>query len=314
MRKRLLFLIIILFHICIAIAWSQESASRSPRTRGAHSRGAPVFRLNDDASEAPSSSEYIREWLILGPFLSGDLWTDFLAHTGGEANIKSNEGDTVTTADGKVLSWNRHSSRVPVIDLISAIGDYTPAIGYAYCTLQCKTAVDVRIHFSGVAGIAVWVNGKRMYSGRGFALDSSTFEAELSAGINHLLVKAARFWESWDFGVRVTALKPDRAVISGMITDETGHPLPNAVVRLRQDGKGVAWAQSDASGKYQIDVYPVIGSYDLFAKKGERGTQRLGMSLRESERRTLNLTLKQAVSIEGTLLMLDNETPIMLSL
>jgi len=52
--------------------------------------------------------EYIREWLILGPFLPDDLEKDFLAHVGGEKNVSPKEGDTVTTEDGRTLTWERY--------------------------------------------------------------------------------------------------------------------------------------------------------------------------------------------------------------
>jgi hypothetical protein len=49
----------------------------------------------------------------------------------------------------------------------------------------------------------------------------------------------------------------------------------------------------------------VHGTYGLSATSGILGAWRLGIQLDERERRTLNLTLKEAISIEGTLLMFD---------
>ncbi|MCH8291533.1 hypothetical protein IH992_10585, partial [Candidatus Poribacteria bacterium] len=54
-----------------------------------------------DAPVHSIDGQYIKEWLVLGPFFPDDLETDFLADVGGEANINPKEGDTVTTADGK---------------------------------------------------------------------------------------------------------------------------------------------------------------------------------------------------------------------
>ena len=61
--------------------------------------------------------EYIREWLILGPFFPDDLDKDFLADVGGEANIDPKKGDTATTTDGRTLTWKRYESRENVVDL-----------------------------------------------------------------------------------------------------------------------------------------------------------------------------------------------------
>ena len=58
-----------------------------------------------------------------------------------------------------------------------------------------------------------------------------------------------------------------------------------------------------------MNIHPVRGAYHLSATGGDLGDWQLGIRLREQERRTLNITLKQAVSIEGRLLMLDDITP-----
>jgi hypothetical protein len=71
-------------------------------------------------SHIPSHSvddEYIREWLMLGPFFPDDLEGDSLVHIGGEASIEPGEGDSVTTADGRTLVWKRHESKGNVVDL-----------------------------------------------------------------------------------------------------------------------------------------------------------------------------------------------------
>jgi hypothetical protein len=59
--------------------------------------------------------------------------------------------------------------------------------------------------------------------------------------------------------------------------------------------------QTDASGSYRIQVSSVHAAYDLSATAGDLGAWQLGIRLREGERRTLNLTLKAAISIEGKL-------------
>ncbi|MBM3840841.1 MAG: hypothetical protein FJ398_23365 [Verrucomicrobia bacterium] len=59
---------------------------------------------------------FVREWLVLGPFPSRDLETDFLASAGGEANVRPKEGDTVSTKDGKQLAWTRLRSKADAVD------------------------------------------------------------------------------------------------------------------------------------------------------------------------------------------------------
>ena len=110
------------------------------------------------------------------------------------------------------------------------------------------------------------------------------------------------------------------AVLSGMITDEAGKPIQNASIRLEhppypplegeQGGNEIAQAMTDSSGNYRIAIFdPVPGKYVLSATADELGDWRLGIRLRGGETQTMNLILTQAISIAGTILMLDNITP-----
>lgn len=83
----------------------------------------------------PADGEYIKEWLVLGPFFPNDLGMDFLASVDGEANVNPKEGNTITTADGKTLTWKRYASQTDVINLLDAVGKYEHAVAYAACVL-----------------------------------------------------------------------------------------------------------------------------------------------------------------------------------
>ena len=99
-------------------------------------------------------------------------------------------------------------------------------------------------------------------------------------------------------------------VLSGMITDEVGGPIRHASVRLERDGEEIAQTKTDASGNYWIVIYEKVrGLYDLSAVSGDKGDWLLGLKLRDGASRLLNLTLKRASTIEGTILMLDDKTP-----
>jgi len=70
----------------------------------------------------PIDSEYIKAWLVLGPFFSNNLEIDFLSNVGGEANISPQGGDTVTADDGGSLTWKRYAAKGKVVDLLDAVG------------------------------------------------------------------------------------------------------------------------------------------------------------------------------------------------
>jgi hypothetical protein len=61
--------------------------------------------------------EYIREWLVLGPFFPDDLDKDFIADVGGEASIQPHEGMSLTTPEGKGYTWKRHKSQFEYVNL-----------------------------------------------------------------------------------------------------------------------------------------------------------------------------------------------------
>ena len=268
--------------------------------------------------------EYIKEWLVLGPFLPDNLEMDFLADVGGEVNIEPQEGDTVTTVQGDTLAWQRYTTKSNIVNLLDAVGYHENATAYAFGVLQTpthdfvlaqsETAGDAEIRFGNAGAAAVWLDGKSVHRnlGDGYViLDKHKFEVNLPIGRTPCLVKVARRnWEwGWDWGFAMRVLPPNRAVIEGTISSEKGKSIPNAVVQLEQSGVEITQSQTDASGSYRVSVYPAHRQYDLAVTAGELGSWRLGRRLHNGERRTLNLILKEAISISGTLLMLDDATP-----
>ena len=99
-------------------------------------------------------------------------------------------------------------------------------------------------------------------------------------------------------------------VISGTVRDELGNPMGDVIVHLVQGDVEIAQKVTDALGQYQIVIPRLTGElYDLFASSGTHGQMLLDMSLHKGESRSFDLVLREAVSIQGTLMMLDNATP-----
>ena len=108
------------------------------------------------------------------------------------------------------------------------------------------------------------------------------------------------------------------AILSGRITNESEDPILEADVRLEHDGVEVVSTTTDDSGNYLVICYPSEScsgralsrpeTFDLFATHDEKGEWQ-EIELRAGEEDVLNLTLKEAISIEGNLLLLDNITP-----
>jgi ligand-binding sensor domain-containing protein/signal transduction histidine kinase/CheY-like chemotaxis protein len=96
------------------------------------------------------------------------------------------------------------------------------------------------------------------------------------------------------------------AVLSGVITDDTGIPLKDAGVVLRQDAYKVATARTNEAGRYQIVFYPDANSYDLSATWADKGDWQIGLKVAPGQRYQVDLVLRAAVSIKGTLMAFDN--------
>ena len=185
-------------------------------------KATDAFGLAQKAKESNVKSsthtvdgEYIREWLVLGPFFPNNLSTDFLADVGGEANIKPKEGDTPVTVYGRKLNWKRYQARGGIIDLADAIGDYELTTVYAFCVLYSEVACEAQILISSDDGAAVWINGEQVHNNPDADLgDEDVFEVSLRAGNNHCLIKICHGLGFWTFAMRVSMLPPKRAVIS----------------------------------------------------------------------------------------------------
>ena len=288
MRKWLSYLLVILS--CVSSVWAQEA-------------GQPVASVN---------GEYIKEWLVIGPFFPDYIDKDFLADAGGEANIDPKAGDIVTTGDGRTLTWKRYKSETNLIHIIKAIGYSNNSIAYAFCILKPDTAGEFMLRIGSEDGVVAWVNGQQVgYRnwGRDFTFDSGFDEVKLNllATANRFLIKTSRGGGPWYFGVQ--SYPESRGEISGVIRYENGKPVSEGSVCLKQSDKQVARTKVDASGSYLLAIYPVNGLYDLTAVSGESGNWKLAFPLNAGERLNIDLILRNAISIEGALLSLDDETP-----
>ena len=85
---------------------------------------------------------YAKDWLVLGPFASQDSNTDHLASDAGVAKVRPKEGDTVSGADGKRLTWKRYTSAEDFVNLSAAVGSSNNSTAYAYGELESAVEGD----------------------------------------------------------------------------------------------------------------------------------------------------------------------------
>ena len=269
-----------------------------------------VAHAQDSVPTHPVDGTFIKEWLVLGPFFPEDLETDFLAPANGETLANPKPGDTVTTAEGKTLTWTVYRTEGNLIDLHHAVGNYQEAVCYTFCLLESDQGGDGEFLVGSDDGVVVFLNGQRVHTQpvrRAIVVDEDRVPVSLRPGKNRCLMKISNGVQDWALTTRV--LPPTRAVIAGVITDESGKTLANVPVHLWQSSTMIAKAETDTKGSYQFSVYPATGHYDIQATLGNKGNWEMGVHLSAGARAKMNITLEKAISISGNLLALDNNTP-----
>ena len=265
-----------------------------------------VAHAQDSVPTHPVDGTFIKEWLVLGPFFPEDLEIDFLASVNGEVLANPKPGDTVTTAEGKTLTWSLYRTEGNIIDLQRAIGKHEEAVCYAFCLLESNRDGDGEIRIGSDDSVVVFLNGQRVHTQpakRPILVDEDRITVSLRPGKNRCLVKVSNELQKWEFAARV--LPSTRAVITGIVTDETGNILSNAIVHLWQGRTLIAKTETDTKGGYQFSVYPANGDYDIEASHGDKGSW-TGVPLSAGARVNMNLTLQKAISISGSLLKFDD--------
>ena len=266
-----------------------------------------IAHAQDNVPTHPVDGTFIKEWLVLGPFFPEDLETDFLASVNGEAFANPKPGDTVTTAEGKTLTWTVYRSEGNLINLLHAVGNHREAVCYTFCLLESERGGDGEILVGSDDGVAVFLNGQRVHTQivrRPIVVDEDRVAVSLRPGKNRCLMKVSNGHQNWALTARV--FPPTRAVIAGIIANETGKPLSNAIVHLWQGRTLIAKTETDTKGNYQFSVYPASGHYDIQATHRDKGDWKIGVQLSTGARVNMNLTLQKAISVSGHLLTLDN--------
>ena len=97
------------------------------------------------------------------------------------------------------------------------------------------------------------------------------------------------------------------AVVWGVVQNEKRTPVSGAHVYLQRDTEILTETYTSTDGHYSLATF-AEGEFDLYATQGANGALQENISLVEGDRRQIALTLKEAVSIKGTL-MTFHSTP-----
>ncbi|MBC8230583.1 hypothetical protein H8E77_13630, partial [bacterium] len=184
MPKWILIFIVIPFCISCVTAWTQEN-------------GQVTVQLSD---------EYLTEWLLLGPFDGTDLEQDYLASVGGEADVQPKEDNTITTTDGKMLSWKRYASSTDTVNLTTGIGSHENVTAYAVCNIISSKTQTLEARLQSNDYVKMWLNGQQVHANlTTHGGDFDLFPVTLKTGINHCLLKVAQVQAGgyWNFSLQL---------------------------------------------------------------------------------------------------------------
>lgn len=197
------------FSLCFCVAIF-ASALASPQN-------APVY------TNEPSG-DYLKDWLICGPFPAGEqsptagevvhltaFETDFLAEHGGEAAAAPKAGDAVT-AGGEQVTWQLIHSDTDKIFLDDLLSNRDNVLGYAYCEIEMPNAATALCSLGSNDGGRLWINGDLVWdfpSGRQLERDTELVPIFFKQGRNRVLFKIEERGIAWGLVVRFLPLAGD---------------------------------------------------------------------------------------------------------
>jgi hypothetical protein len=184
------------------------------------------------------SGNYLKEWLLCGPFSAGDpaAQAPDLYHLsafdadplGGETAVQPKEGDIISAGDVQ-RTWTRHTAAEGIIDLDAAISTDDAVFAYAYAPIECAEAQPAVLAVGSNDGVRVWLNGQQILDHPGariLELNADLVPVFLQPGLNHLLLKVEERGNLWGFAVRF--LPMDNALADKL-----------TLIEVRPDAQGV---------------------------------------------------------------------------
>jgi poly(3-hydroxybutyrate) depolymerase len=162
------------------------SLCASPALFGQEAPDSPATNFKDEIRMPwqRSGQDFIRQWLIVGPFTC-ELATDCLSEQGGEEAVQPTHGNA---------DWQSQKSWGDIVEFEALSGNKDGAVAYAFTKISRPKAGKVLLSAGSGDGIRLWVNGKQVLARdntRALTFDEDQVEVDMNAGDNALLVKVA---------------------------------------------------------------------------------------------------------------------------
>lgn len=264
---------------------------------------------------APShraDGKWLTDWLVLDRYLSSSEQTNFLNHFPAFKNGFPEQNDRLPALGGMPCSWKQVRVRGDFFNVRTAVGkDHEGKSAFLFCRIIADRPGDVEFRMSARPEVELWLNGQKLvrstylyddqFKGKGTWI----YGGSLQASTNGLLIRISQL--GLDRGFALRALPPERTVLTGRIFDSSGKAVGQGVqIVAWRRGREITRIRTDNSGIYHLSLPPQPDEpCDIAFTYGDEGCWRIAETLREGDRLARDVTLYPAVSLSGTLTMLD---------
>ncbi len=163
---------------------------------------------------AIAEREYVRKWLLIGPFRipppadgANDLGPEYAKAWAPEIKIDVN--NPCDTGDGGQAVWNWYApGSSGYVDFYNDHWKAVNCVAYALTHVKSPDDRDATLYFGSDDGATIWVNSKRVFDKpiqRAMEVDGDEIGIELRKGWNSILVKVGNAGGGWGFAMRLPA-------------------------------------------------------------------------------------------------------------
>jgi hypothetical protein len=174
-----------------------------------------------------SEDGYLTRGLVLGPLRNAtDIYQDYLASIGGEANVIPREGD-IFKHEEDVLTWQAYNFGTGDI-FDQMFGEVYNATVYVAVYLKFDKVGTVDLWFLHNDAGALWLNGKNVWINPNSGADET--QVTVKKDWNRMLVKVCECPRNWSMSVRFPNVKPTDISLNPDVLKNIGDVSGNGTI------------------------------------------------------------------------------------
>jgi CubicO group peptidase (beta-lactamase class C family) len=243
----------------------------SPFSLTAQKKEAALVKGYGNASYTVSGSgEYMRSWLIAGPFpVKENTSTEpgievqkklFAENFISEVKVIPQKKTPPILAKEKEFAWQAYTSKEDIIDFDALYKNTDYATAYLLAEIKADSPHSIVLAIGSDDGVKVWHNGKLIHQNwamRALTLDEDLIPVTLVKGSNQFLIKVQDVTGGWSFSSRILdkSTLSDRLIIAcrkGVLDDV------NMILKTKPDLE-----KKNASGLTPLNAARLCGREEI---------------------------------------------------